>query len=177
VGVAVDIAIPGLLALGSSEPSLPELPPLIVPMPLGTIEIEVAPDLAPRALAPTPDARSPVGSVPSGDNAAGHSTTATRGASDASADELPQHRAEPAARTGGHRPARGENRPFVFAPPLGAAGSSTSAGGTAPSASNFGLATVTGFFAFAVPGLGRRIRLARIPSPRSRPNSPLDRPG
>ncbi len=57
------------------------------------------------------------------------------------------------------------------------AGGAAGGGGSAPSLLVFGFATLIGFFVFAAPGLGRRIRLARLPSPRDRHDSPLDRPG
>jgi hypothetical protein len=61
---------------------------------------------------------------------------------------------------------------------LSAGGSSTpTGGGSVPSPLLFGFATPIGFIVLAAPGLGRRIRLARHPSPRSRFHSPLDRPG
>jgi hypothetical protein len=62
-------------------------------------------------------------------------------------------------------------------PPLQAAGSSAAGGASASSLLLFGFASVIGFFVFAAPGLGRRIRLARYPRPRGRDGSSIDRPG
>ena len=82
--------------------------------------------------------------------------------------------AEPSA----GRPSRsnGGSLPHRF-PPLEAAGSAGSTGGSAPSVLLIGLATLIGFFVLAAPGLGRRIRFARTPSPRGRFGSSIDRPG
>jgi hypothetical protein len=87
-----------------------------------------------------------------------------------------QPRADKSARTTRRSSSHG---PLPFersgAPQIG--GFSASSGGGASSLLVFGFATLTGSFVFAAPGLGRRIRLAREPSPRSRHDSPLDRPG
>ena len=61
LGVAIGVAISGLVPPEISQPSLPELPPLIVPTPVDTIEIATTfTRPAPEALAPTPDPHSPL---------------------------------------------------------------------------------------------------------------------
>jgi hypothetical protein len=178
LGVDVAVVIPSLAPAAIPRPSLPELPPLVVPMPVGTVEIAIGPTGAtPEAFTPTPDPSSPLADLAdAAPPAHARAAAATPGTRTPSASQLPQHRAEPAARER-NGSSQAQHRRFSFPPPLGAASPSSPAGGAAPSAFGFGLATVTGFFAFAAPGLGRRIRLARLPSPRSRSHSPLDRPG
>jgi hypothetical protein len=180
LGVDVAVVIPSLAPVVIPGPTLPELAPIVVPMPVGTVEIAIGPTApTPEAFTPTPDPGSPLaGLAGAAPPAHAHGTVAaTPDTRTPSASQLPQHSAEPAARERNGSSQEQQHRRFSFPPPLGAASSSSPAGGAAPSALGFGLATVTGFFAFAAPGLGRRIRLARVPSPRSRSHSPLDRPG
>ena len=184
--VEVDIVLPSVAPLG---PAMPALPAVVAQTPTGTIQIvidtgattpgSVVPTTAPNTGAPLPDPRSagagdrmPHAERPVFEASA---VTATEAPGEPSVERRAAPRAEATARA--PRDSSGGRLPFDFPPPLQVAGSSTSTGGFVPSLLTFGLATVIGFFAFAAPGLGRRIRLARTPSPRSRSHSPLDNPG
>ncbi len=185
--VEVDIALPSVVPSG---PATPSLPTVVVPTPTGTIQIAIDLEVptptsvlaapAPDADAPLPDpgspaagARVPRAELPRLEASAVAATAAP------SAPPVDRARARPQAEATARAPRSSSDGrpPFDFPLPLQVAGSSTSTGGVVPSLLTFGLATVIGFFAFAAPGLGRRIRLARIPSPRGRSHSPLDRPG
>ena len=184
--VEVDIVIP---SVAPSAPAMPALPAVATQTPTGTIQIVIdtgapTPDSVMLPAAPTMGARLPdPRSAGVGDRmphterteSEASAVTATAAPGEPSVERRPAPRAEATARA--PRDSSGGRLPFEFPPPLQVAGSSTSTGGVVPSLLTFGLATVIGFFAFAAPGLGRRIRLARTPSPRSRSHSPLDNPG
>jgi hypothetical protein len=177
IEVAVDVTIPSIVL---SKPPSPAFPAVPMPTSGGAVQIviEVGAPILPSstALGPTGpdqapglDVRAPHGADPQprGTSVRASWTHPTvqrsQPTADASAGSMP-------------RPARGP-LPFNLPRPLQAAGSSASTGGSVPSLLLFGFATLIGFFVLAAPGLERRIRLARLPSPRSRFDSPLDRPG
>jgi hypothetical protein len=165
----------------------------LVPSPAGTDGIALefgaltslsatAPTGAPQVLSPEPDAHAVSGARPQAHDLSARqpSLTANAGSAQAPRSHPSVQRSPPTAdaRAGStpRRPARGP-LPFNLPRPLHAGGSSSSTGGSAPSLLPFGFATLIGFFVLAAPGLGRRIRPARLPSPRSRLQSPLDHPG
>lgn len=87
----------------------------------------------------------------------------------------PTHEARPQAAPRG----KARDRSSLFDHPrrLQGAGSAGTSGGVAPSGLNVVSAALTGLFIFAAPEPGRRIRVARGLSPRSRHRSPIDHPG
>jgi hypothetical protein len=161
---AVEIAV----EVDATIPSFPALP-----SPAGPGETR-------RPPAPTPDAPGVARDPARGTSVPAPSRPVSLGPTLAPRSAPSVQRSQPTADASAgwspHRPARGP-LPFDFPRPLQAGGSSSSTGGSAPSLLLFGLATLIGLFVFAAPGLGRRIRLARLPSPRGRYHSPLDRPG
>lgn len=75
------------------------------------------------------------------------------------------------------RAPRDRSSPFDLPSPLQAVGSAGASSGVGPSGLLVLVAALTGHFVFAAPALGRRIRIARGLSPRSRHRSPIDDPG
>jgi len=61
--------------------------------------------------------------------------------------------------------------------PLAPDGHSYTAGGLLPTASALGVAALVGLLILAVPGLGRRLRVARALRPRNADRPPIDHPG
>ena len=189
IEVVVDPKTPSVSSIVVSVPSV-HLPPTLAIPPFGTppsieLEIPVSPFSAPTWLAEpqpiAPDAHKPNATRTESPDAPPAATPqfATAGWVQAPPPSEPKtersgRHAEPSA--GRASRSNGGSLPHRF-PPLEAAGSAGSTGGSAPSVLLVGLATLIGFFVLAAPGLGRRIRLARIPSPRGRFGSSIDRPG
>ena len=192
VELTVNVTTPTVVLSNPPSPALPGLP---IPIPAGAVEIEIeleidtptapislAPVAAPQIPASEPDAHVVSGVRPQARDpwTQAPSPMANAGSAQASGNHLTVQRAQPTANASAappsRRPARGP-LPFNLPGPLQAGGSSTSTGGSVPSLLTFGFAVLIGFFVLAAPGLGRRIRLARLPSPRSRLQSPIDRPG
>lgn len=153
----------------------------------------VAPAVVVRPFVPAPGT-TPTGTT-SGGSRPGSSSAQRRapslGAQSPVVAARPAEPAEPVVPSGGHgrpasvttaRPAPPRREPGHRAPldllSTAPAGPATgSAGGLVPSTLVIGLAALTGFFILAVPGSGRRIRVARELSPRSAESSPIDHPG
>lgn len=198
VGVVV-----GTTAVGARAPLFPTiLVPLPPPLPVlvssgigetgpGQLGLVVSGEAISHWLAPqTPDTPRPDTRKPGGATSqAASPTPATAVVRSASAGwvqapsrhsktQQPRHPAE--ARAGYSRfseSGSGRGSQPLGLPPLQVVGSNGSAGGGAPSVLLVGFATLIGFFVIAAPGLGRRIRHARVPSPRGRISSTIDRPG
>lgn len=190
IEVFVDPKAPSVPSIVVSVPSV--LPPTLSISPFGTqpsIELEIP---VPAFSAPTwlagpqpviaPDAHKPTATrteSPDAPPAAATSQVATAGWVQAPPTEPKTERSGRPAEPSAARASRsnGGSLPHRF-PPLEAAGfAGSTGGGAAPSVLLIGLATLIGFFVLAAPGLGRRIRLARTPSPRGRFGSSIDRPG
>jgi hypothetical protein len=164
-------AVVGILTPGAVQVVVEIGAPLAPVWPAGTAQ---APRGAPM---PRPDARN----APRADRAAqpkAPTRAAARPAPVAWSEPAADHAPPKAAARASAAPRRsgGSPLPFGVPRPLQGSGSSAASGGV-PSLLTFGFATLIGFFVFAAPGLGRRIRPARSPSPRGRHHSPLDRPG
>jgi len=181
VDVAVEVAVPAVV----SKPS--QTPTVVIATVAGTIEIEIDVEVGTPAVAtspslsspaPQPDAHAPKAAraaAPTSGQAS--SRTVSIGSMRAPQSQSSIQRSQPTpGASAGTTPRRRGPLPFDL-PPLQAASSSASAGGSAPSLLVFGFAAFIGFFVLAAPGLGRRIRLARLPSPRGRYGSSIERPG
>jgi hypothetical protein len=181
IGFAIDIVVPPVSIPDVSMPDVSALPGLPEPLSPSVLQVagitlEITSSPAPR----TPDEHAlETTRAPARDAWAGPpSPTATHDV--ASAQSQPDARAPRPAPDARRAPQRQTDEALsLFALPrtLNAGGSSQSTGGTLPNPLTFGFATVIGFIVLPAPGLGRRIRLARHPSPRNRFHSPLDRPG
>jgi hypothetical protein len=186
VEVSVGVTVPQIVPTRTDDPASAVVG-ILTP---GAVEVvvEIGAPLAP--VWPTDMAQAPSGApMPEPDardsQRADHRAPATSPAR-AAARPVPVSFSEPAVdhaspkaaarASAAPRHSGGSPLPFGVPRPLQGSGSSASSGGV-PSLLTFGFATLIGFFVFAAPGLGRRIRLARSPSPRGRHHSPLDRPG
>jgi hypothetical protein len=193
-----DVWLPGVSL--ELEPDLELRAPaeVVITTPMPTLELEVAipPVVLPAATAPS--LPSPAIRFPAADDAAEPTTTApasqtvTRHPRPTAATAHPpaevEHTSPSEPRVHHARPveqtrARGDRSkperrqlPLERRQPRQALGSS-SAGGIVPSALLFGFAALTGFIVLAAPGLGRRIRVARVLRPRSLDRPPIDHPG
>jgi hypothetical protein len=192
VGVDVDVTVPAIPPVVVTVPSA-AVPVLAIPAADGgaQVQVEIAvsvgaisnwaatePPLAVRPRAQAPAAAHP--QAPDAPPTHGATTqSASAGWVQAPASEaLPTNRSRHVAEAKvGRTRTSGSNPLPMTLPPLQAVGSAGSAGGSAPGVLLVGIATLVGLFVLAAPGLGRRIRLARIPSPRGRFGSSIDRPG
>jgi hypothetical protein len=163
-----------------------QTPPAVTAIPVVVPSIEIAIDFEPSgALVPRPEPapsrprpgahRGAPTAAPAQPDAFVLSAGTSQAPSSAASAEAPARAPRPgaSASAGG-----GSRTPLPLdLPPLQATSSAGVGGGGASSLLLFGVAALTGFLVLAAPGLGRRLRLARYPRPRSRNGSSIDRPG
>jgi hypothetical protein len=148
ISIAPVISLGGSLPTGTGPEQAPASGPGRAPAQVPvTVLIAVAP-AAPDITTATPDTSQPERARPS--------KTRDREAAPRPARRLPQ---------------------LPLSPTRRAAGSTSSSGAAPGGGGATGVAALTGFYALAAPGLGRRIRVVRELSPHARAEAPRDRPG